>query len=178
MVYLHEIEDKLGVDVYLKFPFDALLFFVRIDDFHNTSRNVLEAMNCFSSASGNNFYRVPVRIVALSSKAQGKYNDISYGDKRKLREEVSGILDEDQIIYVESDGTFKAELSTFYRQIVRSEAEGVKESIYSNWMVNGISNWFILDQFKLNLFKVYEEFKSHCGRKIRLFQPFRKEKPQ
>lgn len=155
MVYLHEIEDKLGVDVYLKFPFDALLFFVRIDDFHNTSRNILEAMNCFSSASGNNVYRIPVRIVALSSKTQGRYNDISYGDKRKLREEVSGILNEDQIIYVESDGSYKTELASFYHQIVRNEGEGIKESIYSNWMVNGISNWFILDQFKLNFFKIY-----------------------
>lgn len=68
---------------------------------------------------------------------------------------MSGILDEDQIIYVESDGSYKAELATFYRQVVRNEGDGIKESIYSNWMVNGISNWFILDQFKLNLLKIY-----------------------
>jgi hypothetical protein len=69
----------VGVDVYLRASFDGILFFVRIDDFHNTCKNVLESLGLYSQISGNNVYKAAIKIVVISSKNGGNYDDIGYG---------------------------------------------------------------------------------------------------
>lgn len=108
MVYLHEIEERVGVDVYLKGGFDGILFFAKIEDFHNTSKNVLESLALFSQATGSNVYKIPIKIVVISSKNGEEYDDIGYGEKRSFRDEVSSLFSESQIIYVESDHAYEA----------------------------------------------------------------------
>ncbi len=105
-VFLHEIEEREGMDAYFRYPFDALLFFVRIGDFHNSSKNLLQFLNSYSSISGSNVYKVPVAVTVLSSKMDDSYNDICYSEKRAFEEEISRIVQLDQIIYVESDQTY------------------------------------------------------------------------
>ena len=56
------------MEVYLKYPFDAIIFFVQIDQFHNTARNILETLQLFSMTNGANVYKIPFRVVALSQK--------------------------------------------------------------------------------------------------------------
>ena len=105
-VFLHEIEEREGMDAYFKYPFNALLFFVRIGDFHNSSKNLLQFLNSYSSLSGSNVYKVPVAVIVLSSKLDDCYNDISYSEKRAFEDEINSIVQLDQIIYVESDQSF------------------------------------------------------------------------
>jgi hypothetical protein len=165
----------LGVEVYLKSHFDGILFFVRIDDFHNTSRNVLESLAQYSQISGNNVYKIPIKIVVISAKSHSTYDDIGYGEKRRLREEVSNIFEEGQIIYVESDDSYQRELTKFYREILAEEAIGIKETAYSNWMVRDLSTYYSFDQCKLQLFKIYEEFKTLCSYRLKIFSREKKE---
>ncbi len=56
------------MEVYLKYPFDAIIFFVQIDQFHNTARNILDTLQLFSQTNGANVYKIPFRVVALSQK--------------------------------------------------------------------------------------------------------------
>ncbi len=79
IVYLHEIEEKVGVDVYLNNSYDGILFFVKIDDFHNTSRNVVDSLALYSQASGCNIYQIPIKIIVISSRRGQNYDDIAYG---------------------------------------------------------------------------------------------------
>jgi len=102
-VFLHEVEEREGMDAYFRYPFNALFFFVRIGDFHNSSKNLLEFLNSYSSLSGINVYKVPVAVIVLSSKLDDSYNDISYSEKRAFEDEIERIVQLDQIIYVESD---------------------------------------------------------------------------
>jgi hypothetical protein len=84
----------------LKAGFDGILFFVKIDDFHNTSRNVLESLVLYSQVTGCNVYKIPIKIVVISSKKGDDYDDIGYGEKRSFRDEVSNLFNDEQIIYV------------------------------------------------------------------------------
>lgn len=83
-VFFHEIEEREGMEVYLKYSFDAILFFVRIDAFHNTANKILGCILQYSQINGGNVYKIPVSIVALSQIGKQKYNDIGYGDKQSL----------------------------------------------------------------------------------------------
>jgi hypothetical protein len=81
------------MEVYLKYPFDALLFFVRIDAFHNTEYNILDTILMYSQANGENVYKIPLKVVVISEKNSLHYNDIAYGDKKLLFDEVYRILE-------------------------------------------------------------------------------------
>ena len=80
------------MEVYLKYPFDAILFFVQIDHFHNTAKNILDTLQLFSQINGTNVYKVPFRVVALSERSEQHYDDIGRGDKHRLIDELDGIL--------------------------------------------------------------------------------------
>ena len=62
------MEEKVGVDVYLNNSYDGILFFVKIDDFHNTRRNVVDSLALYSQVSGCNIYQIPIKIIVISSK--------------------------------------------------------------------------------------------------------------
>lgn len=100
MLYLQEVEDREGGEVYLRGGFDGVLFFVKIDHFHNTARNVLESLSLLSAASGANFYKIPIRAVVISNKNGQDYDDIAPCEQRRFQEEVSSLLAPEQIIFV------------------------------------------------------------------------------
>lgn len=166
-VFYHEIEEREGMEVYLKYSFDAILFFVRIDAFHNTARKMLECILQYSQINGGNVYKIPVSIVALSQISHQHYNDIGYGDKQALCSEVSSIVEQGQIIFVESDQQYECRLSQLFRSIKKGEGKGVKESAYSNWYFRGIRDYFSCGQLKLALFKWFGELKTHLNRRIK-----------
>jgi hypothetical protein len=143
------------MEVYLKYSFDAILFFVKIDAFHNTSKNILDTVHIYSQINGTNVYKIPFRVVVVSDKNDNYYDDIGYGDKQRIWLEISNILSEDQIIFVEFNGNYKPKLSHFYRAILSDEALGIKESAYTNWYFRGFNHFFSFDQFKLTAFKIY-----------------------
>jgi hypothetical protein len=126
VVFLHEVEELEDVEVYLKYPFDAILFFVQIDQFHNTARNILDALQLYSQTNGSNVYKVPFRVVALSDRYYQSYDDIGRGDRQRLELELEGILDAGQIVYVEFNCGYRESLSGFYRAILKEEAGGIK----------------------------------------------------
>jgi hypothetical protein len=53
-----------------------------------------------SQESGLNVYKIPIKIVVISTKNGQEYDDISYGEKRSFKDEVNNIVTEEQIIYV------------------------------------------------------------------------------
>lgn len=108
-----------GIEVYLKYPFDAILFFVKIDEFHNTAKHFLETIQLYSRISGMNVYKIPLRIVAVSNKTGKYYDSIGRGDKMRLSVEVAHLINEDQIIFVEFNGKYNERLSRFYREIIK-----------------------------------------------------------
>lgn len=144
-----------------------MLFFVRVDAFHNTARKLLQCILQYSQVNGRNVYKIPVSIVALAQLGQQRYNDIGYGDRQALCSEVGSIVEAGQIIFVESDGQFEGRLSQLWRAVRRGEGKGVKESAYSNWFFRGIGDYFSCGQLKLALFKWFGELKTHLNRRIR-----------
>jgi hypothetical protein len=73
----------------------------------------------YSRISGINVYKIPLRIVVVSNKTDKHYDSIGRGDKMGLWIEVSHLLSEDQIIFVEFNGKYKEKLSKFYKEIVK-----------------------------------------------------------
>lgn len=51
-----------------------------------------------SQANGCNIYEIPIQVVTLKCKSSDSYDDISYGDLRRLYQEIKGILNEDKVI--------------------------------------------------------------------------------
>lgn len=166
-VFFHEIEEREGMEVYLKYSFDAILFFVRIDAFHNTASKILDCILQYSRINGGNVYKIPVSVVALSQIGTQQYNDIGYGDKQALCSEVSSIVEQGQIIFVESDRLYESRLSRLFKAVKKGEGKGVKESAYSNWYFKGIGSYFSCGQFKLAVFKLIGELKTHLNRRMK-----------
>ena len=67
-----------------------------------------------SQASGVNVYKIPIKIVVISSKNAQEYDDIAYGDKRSFKDEVNNIVTEEQVIYLESGRCYQSQLTAFY----------------------------------------------------------------
>lgn len=44
IIFLHEVEERAGIDAYLRYPYDGILYFLNIDDFHNPYTAVLETV--------------------------------------------------------------------------------------------------------------------------------------
>jgi hypothetical protein len=57
-------------------------------------------LSLLSQESGLNVYKIPIKIVVISTKNGQEYDDISYGEKRSFKDEVNNIVTEEQIIYV------------------------------------------------------------------------------
>lgn len=156
VVYLQEVEERECGEVYLRGGFDGVLFFVKIDHFHNTARNVLESLALLSVASGANLYKIPIRAVVISNKNGQDYDDIAPCEQRKFREEVSTLMTPEQIIFVESERNYEKELSFFYGELLEGSATGIKETAYSNWFIRGATGLFSFDHFKLQAMRLYD----------------------
>lgn len=156
VVYLQEVEEREGGEVYLRGGFDGVLFFVKIDHFHNTVRNVLESLAQLSAASGANLYKIPIRAVVISNKNGQDYDDIAPCEQRRFQEEVSSLLTPEQIIFVESGRAYEKELSDFYRELLEGSAVGIKETTYSNWFIKGATGLLSFDHFKLQAMRLYD----------------------
>jgi hypothetical protein len=91
IVFLHEVEERCGMDAYLSYPYDGILYFLNIHDFHNPYSAILETVAQFSRLSGANVYSIPIRIVVLSAKSL-PYFDISHTNKRHFLEQVEDLI--------------------------------------------------------------------------------------
>lgn len=41
VVYFHEVEERFGMDAYFSYPFDAVLYFLNINDYHNPQFSII-----------------------------------------------------------------------------------------------------------------------------------------
>jgi hypothetical protein len=56
------------MEVYLKYPYDGLIFFVNVQSYHNTDSVLMEHMVSFSRHSGINAYKIPILAVMLAQQ--------------------------------------------------------------------------------------------------------------
>lgn len=99
IVFLHEVEEKVGIDAYLSYPYDGILYFLNINDFHNPYSSILETVAEFSRLSGINIYSIPIRVVVLSSKTT-PYLDISPPNKHQFLQQVEGLILPQNVVFV------------------------------------------------------------------------------
>lgn len=56
------------MEVYLKYPYDGILFFVNVLSFHNTASGIMENLILFSQHSGINVFKIPIMAVLMAQK--------------------------------------------------------------------------------------------------------------
>ena len=79
MVFLHEVEEREGVEVYYKYPFEGVLFFVRGADCTSPNSRILEKLNLISQQNGVNVYDIPVGVIILGTLHDDKhYSPLPY----------------------------------------------------------------------------------------------------
>ena len=83
MIYLHEIEERYGMDAYLSYPFDGVLYFLNINEYHNPTWAILDQLSQISKLNGSNVFKIPLKIMVLSSKKE-QYLSIGQQDKRNF----------------------------------------------------------------------------------------------
>jgi hypothetical protein len=66
-----------------------------------------------------NVYKIPIRIVAVSNRTETFYDSIGRGDKIRLSVEISHLINQEQIIFVEFNGKYNEKLSRFYKEIIK-----------------------------------------------------------
>lgn len=64
-VFLHELESE--VEVYLKYPYDGILFFMDLVNFHKTSQNILKWLELCSEHNGINIFKIPLRVIVMKT---------------------------------------------------------------------------------------------------------------
>lgn len=58
------------MDAYLSYPYDGVLYFLNIHEFHNPHWTILDQLAQISKLNGSNIYSIPIKVIALSSKQQ------------------------------------------------------------------------------------------------------------
>lgn len=58
------------MDAYLSYPYDGVLYFLNIHEFHNPHWAILDQLAQISKLNGSNIYSIPIKVMALSSKQQ------------------------------------------------------------------------------------------------------------
>lgn len=87
------------MDAYLSYPYDGVLYFLNIHEFHNPCWAILDQIAQISKLNGQNIYTIPIKLVVLSSK-QLPYYSITENDKQNLVAQLSGTIKRDMIIFV------------------------------------------------------------------------------
>ena len=71
------------MDAYWSYPYDGVLYFVNINEFHNPHWGILDQLSQISKLNGTNIFKIPIKIIVLSSKKQ-PYLSISNQDKKNF----------------------------------------------------------------------------------------------
>ena len=124
------------MDAYLSYPFDGVLYFLNIHEYHNPHWGILDQLSQISKLNGTNIFKIPLKIIVLSSKKQS-YLSISQRDKKNFVRQLEEIVDESMIVFVQDDHQYHCKLGQFIRQIIFQEAKGISESFYVNWQLKG-----------------------------------------
>ena len=90
------------MEAYWSYPFDGVLYFLNINEYHNAHWAILDQLSQISKLNGTNIFKIPVKIIVLASKKQ-PYLNISQRDKKNFINSLSGFIDESMIVFVEDD---------------------------------------------------------------------------
>ena len=71
------------MDAYLSYPFDGVLYFLNINEFHNPHWAILDQLSQISKLNGSNIFKIPIKLIVLSSK-KTPYLSISETDKKNF----------------------------------------------------------------------------------------------
>lgn len=56
------------MDAYFSYPFDAVLYFLNINDYHNPQYSIIEQLAQISKLSGINIFKMPLKVMVIPSK--------------------------------------------------------------------------------------------------------------
>jgi hypothetical protein len=102
LVYLHEVEEREGMDAYFSYPFDGVLYFLNISDFHNPRFAILDQLVQISKVNGSNIFKIPLKVVVLPTKKH-TFESISAVEKINLIGQLKGMVDQSMVEFVEDD---------------------------------------------------------------------------
>ena len=105
------------MEAYLTYPFDGVLYFLDINEFHNPHWGILDQLSQISKLNGGNIFKIPIKLVVLSSKKQPYYN-INEKDKLNFIRQLDGMIEQSMIIFVEDENEYAEQLTQFYRSIL------------------------------------------------------------
>lgn len=88
------------MDAYLSYPYDGVLYFLNINEFHNPQWAIIDQLAQMSKLNGTNIFKIPIKLVVLSSK-QAPYLSISQHDKKNLISQLEGMVDQSMIVFVD-----------------------------------------------------------------------------
>ena len=88
------------MDAYLTYPYDGVLYFLNINEFHNPQWAILDQLAQISKLNGTNIFKIPIKLVVLSSKKM-PYLTISPQDKKNFISQLKDLIDQSMIIFVD-----------------------------------------------------------------------------
>lgn len=88
------------MDAYLSYPYDGVLYFLNINEFHNPQWAILDQLSQISKLNGTNIFKIPLKLIVLSSK-QKPYLTITPHDKINFIKQLEGLIDKSMIIFVD-----------------------------------------------------------------------------
>ena len=90
------------MDAYFSYPFDGVLYFLNINDYHNPQFSIIEQLAQISKLNGSNIFKIPLKIMVLSSKHL-PYSSIRQSEKENLQNQLTGMVQNSMIIFIEDD---------------------------------------------------------------------------
>lgn len=94
------------MDAYLSYPYDGVLFFLNINEYHNPQWSIVDQLAQISKLNGTNIYKIPIKVVVLSSKKM-PYLNITSKDKRNLLKQLDGMVEESMVTFVEDESRYQ-----------------------------------------------------------------------
>jgi hypothetical protein len=91
VVFFHEVKERIGMDAYFSYPFDAILYFLNINDYHNPQYAIIEQLAQISKLNGTNIFKMPVKVLVLSSKTSC-FSHIREWEKENLKKQLEGMV--------------------------------------------------------------------------------------
>lgn len=101
------------MDAYLSYPYDGVLYFLNIHEFHNPCWTILDQLTQLSKLNGTNIYSIPMKVIVLSSKIRN-YESINPIEKRNFLRQLDGMISESMVIFVENNDSHINKLNDFY----------------------------------------------------------------
>jgi len=90
------------MDAYFSYPFDGVLYFLNISDYHNPQFAIIEQLAQISKLNGVNIFKMPLKVMVLSSKKH-PYLSMRHSEKENLKKQLAGMVQNSMIIFIEDD---------------------------------------------------------------------------